>query len=560
MSAKIALCSLALFASCGAQAQVAIPSGVEPGQVQRSLEHLRAPQSRSPQEAPPAPEQVAPPDAAQLKFVIKSLVVEGSTIYRSGELEAPFKALMGTETDVAHVFAIANQLTARYRRDGYVLSQVLVPAQSVVDGHVTLLAVEGYIADVQFRGKVPRNDALLRAYAERLRAARPLTARVLERALLLMNDLGRTQARGTLLPSAHATGAADLIVDFARDDVTTAIAVNNRNSSSLGANRSSLDMDIYGLFANWDHIAFKAGSSFSKKLTYLSTGFGTPLGHDGAHWNLGATAARSQPGTAANIATSDLKANSLLASLQVDVPVYRSRAINFNLRGAFTSFDGHSEFSSLPISSDRIRALRLGGEFDWADHTRGVTIFDLEYAHGFSGLGARNAGTPDDPLSRENGRTDFSKLNLYAARLQALGGSWSVLVAGSAQHAFDTLLAPELFAFGGEDFGRGYDPSEIAGDSGESAKLELRFAGAAPAISLSGYSLYGFYDWGRVRRRDPINEAATEQAKSAGAGLRFTGERGGWQGFVEFAKPIDHDVAAEGNRRLRFFAGLQVNL
>jgi hemolysin activation/secretion protein len=133
-----------------------------------------------------------------------------------------------------------------------------------------------------------------------------------------------------------------------------------------------------------------------------------------------------------------------------------------------------------------------------------------------------------------------------------------VLAAVNAQHAFDTLLAPELFAFGGDTFGRGYDASELAGDSGEAFKLELRYAGVLPEARLSGYSIYGFYDAGRVRRLDPVNESRTEHATAAGLGLRMTGTR--WQGQVEYAIPLDHDVAAEGNRDARFFFGVQVGL
>ncbi|MEO8016331.1 MAG: ShlB/FhaC/HecB family hemolysin secretion/activation protein [Pseudomonadota bacterium] len=556
----LALLFITLTTAGAAWAQVAIPSGVEPGQIQRSLEHMRVPQHESVKVAPPTPQQVAPDNASQLKFVLRSVTIEGTTVYKPGELDASYRSLIGTEIDVARLFALANQLTARYRSDGYVLSQVLVPAQSVVDGNVKLLAVEGFIAQVQYRGKVPHDDALLAAYSKRLRAARPLSARVLERSLLLMNDLGHVAARGTLVPSADQTGAADLIVDFARDDVTFAVAANNRNSRSLGSERGTVDLDVYGLLGNWDHLSFRGGSSFSKQLSYAGLGFGTPLGHDGMFWNIGATAARSHPGKAANISTDDLDAESLAGTLQIGVPLFRSRALNINLRGSLTSFDGHSEFSSLPLSEDRIRAVRIGGELDWADGARGVTTFDVEYSLGLDSLGARLVGTPDNPLSRENGRADFSKVTLYAARLQSLGGHWSALLAASAQRSFDTLLAPELFAVGGEDFGRGYDPSELAGDSGEAAKFELRYAGSMPALRLTAYSLYGFYDWGQVRRRNPINELADEHASSAGAGLRFSGEGGAWQGYLEFAAPLDHDVAAEGNRDARVFLGLLVNL
>ena len=70
------------------------------------------------------------------------------------------------------MFQFANELTARYRRDGYVLSQVLVPAQDVTAGRVNLLAVEGYVDAIQLRGTVAADDKLLTALRHRAQARR----------------------------------------------------------------------------------------------------------------------------------------------------------------------------------------------------------------------------------------------------------------------------------------------------------------------------------------------------------------------------------------------------
>jgi hemolysin activation/secretion protein len=80
----------------------------------------------------------------------------------------------------------------------------------------------------------------------------------------------------------------------------------------------------------------------------------------------------------------------------------------------------------------------------------------------------------------------------------------------------------------------------------------------APEVGVQGFSVYGFYDAGHVRRREPVDESESENASSAGLGLRMTGRR--WTGLVEYAVPLDHDVAAEGNRDARFFFGVQAGM
>jgi hemolysin activation/secretion protein len=560
--AKYSGLAICLLAAATAHAQIVIPPGLEPGQIQRGLKELRLPEGAAPKVLPPTPEQVAPPHTAEIRFVLRAIHIDGATVYPPAELAATFKRFVGQEVSVAQVFQFANELTARYRRDGYVLSQVLVPAQDVDAGEVKLLAVEGYVDGIELRGAVAGDDARLTKYGAALKRTRPLTSAALERYLLLVNDLASVSCRGTLKPSSRTPGAADLVVDVAREYTTVAVASDNRNSRSLGSQHASFDFGSNGLIGEWSHLGLHVGSSLDDKLTYLGLDYGTPLGARGMQWSIGATGVRARPGRAANLGTDGLETQSVSGQIELRAPLLRSRARNLYLHAALTTFDGQSQFDSADLSRDQIRALRLGLSFDIADQARGISSVDLEVSQGLDALGARSEGTATSPLSRAGGRTDFTKATLYMARLQSLGsawgGNWSALAAVSAQHAFDTLLAAELFAFGGENFGRGYDPSEIAGDSGEAFKFELRYAGTAPSLRLSGYSLYGFYDLGHVRRREAVNEDVSERASAAGLGLRMTGRR--WQGLLEYAIPLDHDVAAEGNRDARFFFGVQVGM
>jgi len=538
---------------------VLIPPGVERGEVQRQLEQMRVPRASVSNAPPPAPEQPVPADADQLRFVLKGVDISGGTVYGSHDIESVSAPLIGHEITVAEVFRLANTLTARYRRDGYILSQVLVPAQSIQGGHVHLLAVEGFLASVQFRGAIPENDKVLASLARKLQGERPLTAATLERYLLLMNDLGETSARGTLVPSPQVQGAADLVVDFTRRYKLSSFTADSRNSRSLGPYRATADIDWYAVANSWDRLSVKTGSSFNERLNFIGLGYGSTVSGSGLRWNLNVMGVRAHPAPAANLTATDLNTRSLSSALQLDYPLLRSRARNLYLHGSLTTFDGRSELVLSDVSDDHIRAARTGLTFDFADFWRGVNTLDIEYSHGFSALGARDTGTADAPLSRATGRADFSKVTWYAARLQSLGGGWTGLLAATGQEAFTTLLAPELFAFGGEPFGRGYDPAEVVGDSGQAVKAELRFSGGRGASWLPAYSFYGFYDRGWIRRRDALNQPAHEQAASCGAGIRLTSAASRWQAFLEVAKPLDHDVAAEGNRHPRVYFGIQVN-
>lgn len=541
---------LVLLAASSAHAQA---GATQPGQIERQFRPPPQPRSQAGRFEMPLPAQTPPPGSEGVKFRLRGLVLEGMTVYEAESWSADYSRLLGRQVTLGEIYAFANELTRRYRNDGYLLSQVVVPAQAVEDGVVKLLAVEGYVAEVRFEGT---ETPLLRRHAQRIRAERPLTAATLERYLLLMNDVPGTFARAALVPSATAPGASDLIVQLNQVRFSASLGIDNRGGRALGPVRTSLELEQRGLLGWGDRTSLRVVAAERDELEYLALAHEEALDRDGMRGSASFSRVRSRPDTGTGFIALDLQTQSDSATLGISRPVERSRASNLSWRAALTGHNGKTLLFGMRESEDRVRALRLGLTYDRVDAARGVNLVDLELAHGFEGLGSSRAG--DAQLSRANGNPAFTKLGLYVARLQSFGASWSLLGALGAQVAFDDLLASELFSFGGEPFGRGYDPSELTGDDGAAAKLELRYslAGAGGFASL-GVTVYGFYDAGFVRQRSSGGLKARQSATSAGLGARFEAGRL-VTGYLEVAKPLTRDVAAEGDRDLRAYGGLQV--
>jgi hemolysin activation/secretion protein len=237
----------------------------------------------------------------------------------------------------------------------------------------------------------------------------------------------------------------------------------------------------------------------------------------------------------------------------------RSRAENLKLRAAFSWNDGAQDYDipGFEGTEDRVRALRLGATWDLLDRWRGVSLIDLELSQGLDVLGASDAEDLD--VSRPGASPTFTKLALYASRLQSLAPSWSVLLAAKGQYAGGPLLVAEQLGLGGEHFGRAFDASEILGDSGVAGKLELRYSGAG-GDWLPAYTAYAYYDLGQVWARNPGVDLdgeplpKTQSLASAGVGLRFD-VKSGFAGYLEIDHPLTRDVAGEGNRNPRVFVG-----
>src|SRR5690606_32946288 len=119
-----------------------------------------------------------------------------------------YRDRLGTKISVAEVYRIATAITARYRNDGYILSRTIVPPQTIQGGIVHLRVIEGYIDGFRIEGNPGDARGRIEQYGTAITGTRPVTASVLERYLLLINDLPGISAQAVLVPSADAVGAS----------------------------------------------------------------------------------------------------------------------------------------------------------------------------------------------------------------------------------------------------------------------------------------------------------------------------------------------------------------
>jgi hemolysin activation/secretion protein len=509
-------------------------------------------------EVPQTSGQALPPDAEKIRFTLKRIDLAGNNVYPESALRSLYAPLLGREISLAQIFRTAEDITTRYRNDGYVLTRAVVPAQSIRDGVVRIDIVEGFVAETPVRGTSLGPRSTIDQHLAAIRNSHPLNASVLERELLLINDLPGVTARSTLGPSA-TPGASDMTIELAEQRVSAFAGVNNRGSKSLGPWRADIGGNINQLFGGYDSLAGRLVQTFSNEMTFVSAGYDRTAGATGARLGISGTYLDSQPTTGQNF---NLPTNSQSAAAYVNYPWLRSRAQNLSSRLSFSYLDSKTDQTLpdgtvQPISKDNIRAVRFGTVYDVVDRFRGVSVIDVEISQGLEVLSSSEDGDPI--LSVQGGHPDFTKVTLYAARLQSIAPKWSILGAINAQYGATTLLSPERFAFGGEQFGRAYDIAELTGDSGAALKTELRFTDSTRTI-VRNYTWYGFFEIGEVYRRGTsiatTGQKQRESASDFGLGLRFSLRRY-VTGYIEVAKPLTKEVAQEGNKDPRVFVGVQ---
>jgi hemolysin activation/secretion protein len=188
--------SLAAVSSAFAAPPPGVPEQALPGKVDRQYERGPSADRPSPNVRVPSLEQQGPPaNAESVRFVLKSVDIDGNTVLSDEALGRPFASMIGQEVSLAQMFQAANEITRMYVRAGYALSLAFVPAQEVRNGAVRVRVVEGYIGEVEFQDERSFHSKLWRGFAERLQASRPLRTADLERYLLLANDLAGVEVK-----------------------------------------------------------------------------------------------------------------------------------------------------------------------------------------------------------------------------------------------------------------------------------------------------------------------------------------------------------------------------
>lgn len=554
-----------LFLAAEASAQtVPLPAQVDPGRIQQQLAPPPAPRAAPEIVAPEIPETVAPEAAATTRLTVRDIRVEGSTVYPAGAFDDLVRPLLGREISLADAFRLADAITARYRRDDYILSRVVVPAQRVETGILRLQVVEGFVSRVEVQGKASRT---LRRYADALTASRPLRGKMLERVLLLINDLPGVSARAVLAPAPDVAGGSLVTIVANEKPVDAYAGMDNHGSRYIGPFQYYAGVATNNALGLGERIALNyAGAAPVSELQYVSGQLDVPLGDDGLTLSANAGYSHSRPGFV--LKPLDARADGTTLGARIAYPVLRSRAQTLRIGAAFHYLNSRTVLNDMPLVSpssyDRIRALRLNASYDVADPAGGQNLVAVEYSQGLSMLGSLSETRPNP--SRPGARNGFHKLTAEVSRrqsLDAIGRGLTLYGILKAQTSFgDALFSSEQFGVGGAVIGTAYDPSEIIGDKGIAGRMELQYNFGVPVLK-AGAQAYGFYDVGVVSNNIVLpGETRTNSLSSVGGGLRFS-LLGRVSGFVEVGQPLTRDVQARrlaglDPRATRVFAGATI--
>ncbi len=488
-----------------------------------------------------APCPLAEPQFAATRFTLKNVDFQGADGIDRALLADSFAQYVGKEQSVAIICDIRDRAASSLRAKGY-LAAVQVPPQSIKDGVVQLDLLVARISSVQIRGDAGASEKLLARYIDKIASAPYFNAQEAERYLLLMQDIPGLDVRLALRPANGAQG--DVIGEFSviRTPIYADLAVQNLGSRSVGRFGGLASVRLNGLTGLGDETIISGFTTLDfDEQQVLQLGHNFKVGSEGLTIGADFTYSFSQPSIGLNGA---LESETLVADVNVTYPFVRSQASNVFGTFGLEYINQDVRFGDAPLTEDILSVLY--GRFAFSAIHKpsisgrdGYTISepkwsfsgDVEFRQGLGIFGAsdgcgpalvrclapnailpsRIEGDPTAFVVRANGQYEYRpvpELTLaFSPRLQ---------------YSPDALFAYEEISGGNFTVGRGFDPGTIIGDSGISARTELRYGSFIPSgPGKSAFQPFAFFDAALVWNEDTaFNGLDPQELYSIGAGLR----------------------------------------
>ena len=545
---RVFLSTLALSAPTAAVAQTT-PRPIAP-----TREEVTRPQTRPANNQAPqldvegglerAPCALDSPEFKAIRLTLRGADFQGLQGLSPGDLTPSYSGLIGTDQPISVVCDIRDRAAGILRDAGYIAA-VEVPEQRIADGVVHFRVLMAHLGQVRVRGNASGAERVIAAYLTELTKQPVFNRFDAERYLLLASDLPGYSVRLTLRPAGTTPGEVLGDVTVQRTPVYVDANIQNGGSADLGPWGGLVRAQFFGLTGLGDRTTLGVFSTADfKEQQTLQLGHDFHVGGEGL--DIGGLFTYAWANPTIRPAGTDIKARTLLGTIEADYPLIRSLARTLRGSIGMDYINQNVDLNAIPLTRDRLRVgfLRLGldaldthfsegrsfAEPKWhvnglVEFRKGLDIFGATDPCGPAG--AQCLGPNDVPPSRVDALATATVVRglLYGEYRPAPKVTFALGV--RAQYAWKPLLSFEEFSAGNYTVGRGYDPGALLGDRGWGTQAEIRVGSTSPSRpGKPGVEGYAFWDHARITNLDRLFVVAgPTRLDSIGGGARINWDR-----------------------------------
>ena len=456
------------------------------------------------QPAPAISSPVSPnePGIAKQGFRVDRYVVEGNTLLGEGQIQKIVEPFTGTALDMNAINEAKNQLENAYRKVGYPTVLVTVPEQTIEEGTVRLLVVEGRIGKITVTGNEYFKKYELIGKLPSLKIGGVLYEPQFIKELDLLNVHPDRKVAPVLKPGEEM-GLIHLELKVNdRLPVHGKVEADNKGPITTPRNRLMTEIQHTNLFGG-DEIftvsTVQTPTDWGKVQNY-SASFVTPIKWPDQLISIYASKAISKSvlaGGTAFVGGGDVSiaGNATIAGVRYLRPLYKSESSQHTLSIGMdyrrlekteAMFPGSlgSAIVKSPIQYTPLSAAYVGTVQDTHGSSRAFATVK-GYVAGMIPGGRKqdftgNPNNPNDPGQRVGSTGTFAVLQGGMERVHLLPYGATLLLHVDGQWGTQPLVPAEQYFAGGMDTVRGYDNYEAVGDHAIRGRGEVM----TPALQL----------------------------------------------------------------------------
>jgi len=392
-------------------------------------------------------------------FFIKKIKLTGNTVISDERLMPLVDLGEGKDVNLSILNAMANEVTAVYATEGYLLARAFIPKQEVKDSTVEIVIYEGKINKVLVQGNKNLSTEKFQQRMKMVQDEAVLKEQTLERVLLELNELMGVEVT-TVLKPGDLPGTSDLVMDVTESrPYTFSFDSDNFGSRYTGPVRFGLSMTYANIFTLGDQFATRWTRSEYGQDSYTPF-YTVPINSYGTRMKVSYTFLENELKDRLEYLAAGGSLHSV--GLEFSHLLHKSRTASFKVRTGLDLKTFENEAQGINTTKDNLMNVSLGFGGNRSDSYLGRTFYDLKFE-----MGLRDGDSSRGLVSRAGGHGKVFTTQLNITRLQSakiLNSYFTLRFQGQANNT--RSLSSNLMGIGGMGTVRGYPLSAFQGDRG----------------------------------------------------------------------------------------------
>lgn len=525
------------FAALSLNAAPEVPKNVpKAGDILRSVDpdkllEQRGESYKAPQNPLLEPQDIKKPSATpddKAKVFIKSFKFSHNSAISSDKLLSLIKKFENQELNLFQMQELTSIITKYYREKGFFVARAYVPAQELENDILEIAIIEGKLGEFKLKNDSKVKDEVALGYLKKIKSGDYVVDKHLERQLLLIDSLSGARVINSDVFPGENLGESDFLISLDETPKYSGYAmIDNYGTRYTGEHRLSLGANINNLTKIGDTLSLSALASQNANLQNYGVTYVRHLGYSGLSGGVGVSRTSYEMEETGKMDGVEVFGNSLNLNMFLSYPFIKTHTTSRTLDISTTTSkmeddSGLSGYTQTEEKLDNTLTIKLS-------ERRPTNLFSLPgnltaylgYALGNLSMENDEAKTSDEFIESEG---FYHKLIAFVGHQQYLASKLTLQSSLKMQQNLGRNLdGGQKLSVAGSNGVRAYEDSELSGDSGFTASLDLIYS--LPNFGRYFHNISLFTDYAKITKRvtDPVNDDKNDRTLAAyGVGYAFS--------------------------------------